>query len=141
MQLVPPSPPATAPQQEADTEASTETLNKSSQGSSSGTPAAASETAGASKEKETSAEKSKDSGSVSVCTRLASGSNPWGQAGSQDLSPCLPPPGHPHCRGVCLSSEWGGRAAGGGDGLSRVPFHRWACGPGQRSTEPTLPSV
>uniref|UniRef100_A0A8C8ZHB7 Zinc finger MYND-type containing 8 n=1 Tax=Prolemur simus TaxID=1328070 RepID=A0A8C8ZHB7_PROSS len=55
---------ATAPQQEADTEANTETQNKSSQGSSSGTQSAPSETASASKEKETSAEKSKDSGST-----------------------------------------------------------------------------
>nr|XP_012598395.1 protein kinase C-binding protein 1 isoform X10 [Microcebus murinus] len=55
---------ATAPQQEADTEVNTETANKSSQGSSSGTQSAPSETASASKEKETSAEKSKDSGST-----------------------------------------------------------------------------
>uniref|UniRef100_A0A671FG57 Zinc finger MYND-type containing 8 n=1 Tax=Rhinolophus ferrumequinum TaxID=59479 RepID=A0A671FG57_RHIFE len=55
---------ATAPQQEADTEVNTETLNKSSQGSSSSTQAAPAETASASKDKETSAEKSKDSGST-----------------------------------------------------------------------------
>ncbi|XP_014642872.1 PREDICTED: protein kinase C-binding protein 1 isoform X14 [Ceratotherium simum simum] len=55
---------ATAPQQEADAEVNTETLNKPSQGSSSSTQAAAPETAGASKEKETPAEKSKDSGST-----------------------------------------------------------------------------
>ncbi|KAF6089823.1 zinc finger MYND-type containing 8 [Phyllostomus discolor] len=52
---------ATAPQQEADTEVNTETLNKSSsQGTSSSTQAAPPETASTSKDKETSAEKSKD---------------------------------------------------------------------------------
>ncbi|XP_066090328.1 MYND-type zinc finger-containing chromatin reader ZMYND8 isoform X19 [Saccopteryx bilineata] len=55
---------ATAPQQEADTEVNNETLNKSSQGTSSSSQATPPETAGASKEKETSAEKSKDSGST-----------------------------------------------------------------------------
>ncbi|XP_058418532.1 MYND-type zinc finger-containing chromatin reader ZMYND8 isoform X13 [Diceros bicornis minor] len=55
---------ATAPQQEADAEVNTETLNKPSQGSSSSAQAAAPETAGASKEKETPAEKNKDSGST-----------------------------------------------------------------------------
>nr|XP_045741859.2 MYND-type zinc finger-containing chromatin reader ZMYND8 isoform X12 [Mirounga angustirostris] len=55
---------ATAPQQEADAEVSTETLNKSSQGGSSSTQAAPPETASTSKDKETSAEKSKDSGST-----------------------------------------------------------------------------
>lgn len=55
---------ATAPQQEADSEVNTETLNKSSQGSSSSTQAAPSDTAGASKDKEPSAEQSKDSGST-----------------------------------------------------------------------------
>ncbi|XP_039720461.1 MYND-type zinc finger-containing chromatin reader ZMYND8 isoform X22 [Pteropus medius] len=55
---------ATAPQQEADSEVNTETLNKSSQGSTSSTQAAPSDTASASKEKEPSAEKSKDSGST-----------------------------------------------------------------------------
>nr|XP_035925613.1 protein kinase C-binding protein 1 isoform X17 [Halichoerus grypus] len=55
---------ATAPQQEADAEVSAETLNKSSQGGSSSTQAAPPETASTSKEKETSAEKSKDSGST-----------------------------------------------------------------------------
>nr|KAF6472941.1 zinc finger MYND-type containing 8 [Molossus molossus] len=55
---------ATAPQQEADTEVNTETLNKSSQGASSSAQAAPSEPAGASKEKEPSGEKSKDSSSV-----------------------------------------------------------------------------
>ncbi|XP_074174190.1 MYND-type zinc finger-containing chromatin reader ZMYND8 isoform X26 [Rhinolophus sinicus] len=55
---------ATAPQQEADTEVNTETLNKSAQGGSSSTQAAPAETASASKDKETSAEKSKDSGST-----------------------------------------------------------------------------
>ncbi|XP_048078167.1 MYND-type zinc finger-containing chromatin reader ZMYND8 isoform X33 [Ursus arctos] len=55
---------ATAPQQEADAEVNTETLNKSSQGSSSSTQAAPTETASTSKDKETSAEKSKDSGST-----------------------------------------------------------------------------
>ncbi|KAM8774453.1 MYND-type zinc finger-containing chromatin reader ZMYND8 isoform 16-T17 [Rhynchonycteris naso] len=55
---------ATAPQQEADTEVNTETLNKSSQGTSSSSQATPPETASASKEKETSAEKSKDSGST-----------------------------------------------------------------------------
>nr|XP_020742895.1 protein kinase C-binding protein 1 isoform X16 [Odocoileus virginianus texanus] len=54
---------ATAPQQEADPEVNTETLNKSSQGASSSTQAAPPETS-ASKEKETPAEKSKDSGST-----------------------------------------------------------------------------
>ncbi|KAM9682316.1 MYND-type zinc finger-containing chromatin reader ZMYND8 isoform 5-T7 [Dama dama] len=54
---------ATAPQQEADPEVNTETLNKSSQGTSSSTQAAPPETS-ASKEKETPAEKSKDSGST-----------------------------------------------------------------------------
>ncbi|KAF6089829.1 zinc finger MYND-type containing 8 [Phyllostomus discolor] len=54
---------ATAPQQEADTEVNTETLNKSSsQGTSSSTQAAPPETASTSKDKETSAEKSKDGG-------------------------------------------------------------------------------
>ncbi|TKC43573.1 hypothetical protein EI555_011928, partial [Monodon monoceros] len=52
---------ATAPQQEADAEVNTETLNKSSQGTSSNTQAAPPETS-SSKEKETPAEKSKDSG-------------------------------------------------------------------------------
>ncbi|XP_045430722.1 protein kinase C-binding protein 1 isoform X6 [Pipistrellus kuhlii] len=55
---------ATAPQQEGDSESNTETPNKSSQGSSASTPAAPSDTANASKEKETAAEKSKDSGST-----------------------------------------------------------------------------
>ncbi|XP_073736407.1 MYND-type zinc finger-containing chromatin reader ZMYND8 isoform X3 [Callorhinus ursinus] len=55
---------ATAPQQEADAEVSAETLNKSSQGGSSSTQAAPPETASTSKDKETSAEKSKDSGST-----------------------------------------------------------------------------
>ncbi|XP_006921953.1 protein kinase C-binding protein 1 isoform X12 [Pteropus alecto] len=55
---------ATAPPQEADSEVNTETLNKSSQGSSSSTQAAPSDTASASKEKEPSAEKSKDGGST-----------------------------------------------------------------------------
>ncbi|XP_044774888.1 protein kinase C-binding protein 1 isoform X6 [Neomonachus schauinslandi] len=55
---------ATAPQQEADAEVSTETLNKSSQGGSSSTQAAPPETASTSKDKETSAEKNKDSGST-----------------------------------------------------------------------------
>ncbi|XP_036100064.1 protein kinase C-binding protein 1 isoform X34 [Molossus molossus] len=55
---------ATAPQQEADTEVNTETLNKSSQGASSSAQAAPSEPAGASKEKEPSGEKSKDSSST-----------------------------------------------------------------------------
>ncbi|XP_054554056.1 MYND-type zinc finger-containing chromatin reader ZMYND8 isoform X11 [Talpa occidentalis] len=55
---------ATAPQQEADAEVNTETLNKSAQGGSSSTQAAPPETASASKEKETPAEKSKDSGST-----------------------------------------------------------------------------
>ncbi|XP_065748531.1 MYND-type zinc finger-containing chromatin reader ZMYND8 isoform X11 [Phocoena phocoena] len=54
---------ATAPQQEADAEVNTETLNKSSQGTSSNTQAAPPETS-SSKEKETPAEKSKDSGST-----------------------------------------------------------------------------
>ncbi|XP_066869992.1 MYND-type zinc finger-containing chromatin reader ZMYND8 isoform X17 [Kogia breviceps] len=54
---------ATAPQQEADAEVNTETLNKSNQGTSSNTQAAAPETS-SSKEKETPAEKSKDSGST-----------------------------------------------------------------------------
>ncbi|XP_055294419.1 MYND-type zinc finger-containing chromatin reader ZMYND8 isoform X13 [Moschus berezovskii] len=54
---------ATAPQQEADPEVNTETLNKSSQGASSSTQAAPPESS-ASKEKETTAEKSKDSGST-----------------------------------------------------------------------------
>uniref|UniRef100_A0A8C3W8Y0 Zinc finger MYND-type containing 8 n=1 Tax=Catagonus wagneri TaxID=51154 RepID=A0A8C3W8Y0_9CETA len=54
---------ATAPQQEADPEVNTETLNKSSQGTSSSTQAPPPE-ASASKEKETPAEKSKDSGST-----------------------------------------------------------------------------
>lgn len=64
-----PSPPATAPQQEADTEVNAETLNKSSsQGTSSSTQAAPPETASTSKDKETSAEKSKDGGSVSIRT-------------------------------------------------------------------------
>ncbi|XP_039720444.1 MYND-type zinc finger-containing chromatin reader ZMYND8 isoform X11 [Pteropus medius] len=57
---------ATAPQQEADSEVNTETLNKSSQGSTSSTQAAPSDTASASKEKEPSAEKSKDSGSLAT---------------------------------------------------------------------------
>uniref|UniRef100_H0VNI9 Zinc finger MYND-type containing 8 n=1 Tax=Cavia porcellus TaxID=10141 RepID=H0VNI9_CAVPO len=52
---------ATAPQQEADAEVNTETLSKPSQGSTSGTQAAPADTASASKEKEPSAEKSKDS--------------------------------------------------------------------------------
>ncbi|XP_006881678.1 PREDICTED: protein kinase C-binding protein 1 isoform X15 [Elephantulus edwardii] len=55
---------ATAPQQEADAEVNSETLNKSSQGSSSSTQSAPTETAGASKEKEPPAEKSKDAGST-----------------------------------------------------------------------------
>nr|XP_013005851.1 protein kinase C-binding protein 1 isoform X7 [Cavia porcellus] len=55
---------ATAPQQEADAEVNTETLSKPSQGSTSGTQAAPADTASASKEKEPSAEKSKDSGST-----------------------------------------------------------------------------
>ncbi|XP_036900126.1 protein kinase C-binding protein 1 isoform X22 [Sturnira hondurensis] len=56
---------ATAPQQEADAEVNTETLSKSSsQGTSSSTQAAAPETASTSKDKETSAEKSKDGGST-----------------------------------------------------------------------------
>ncbi|XP_053527081.1 protein kinase C-binding protein 1 isoform X20 [Artibeus jamaicensis] len=56
---------ATAPQQEADTEVNTETLSKSSsQGTSSSTQATPPETASTSKDKETSAEKSKDSGST-----------------------------------------------------------------------------
>ncbi|XP_024414958.2 MYND-type zinc finger-containing chromatin reader ZMYND8 isoform X22 [Desmodus rotundus] len=57
---------ATAPQQEADTEVNTETLNKSSsQGTSSSTQAAPPETtASTSKDKEASAEKSKDGGST-----------------------------------------------------------------------------
>ncbi|KAM5304266.1 MYND-type zinc finger-containing chromatin reader ZMYND8 isoform 13-T16 [Glossophaga mutica] len=56
---------ATAPQQEADTEVNTETLNKSSsQGTSSSTQATPPETASTSKDKETSAEKSKDGGST-----------------------------------------------------------------------------
>ncbi|XP_006839279.1 PREDICTED: protein kinase C-binding protein 1 isoform X13 [Chrysochloris asiatica] len=55
---------ATAPQQEADTEVNTETLNKPSQGSASSTQSAPPEAASASKEKETSAEKGKDSGST-----------------------------------------------------------------------------
>ncbi|XP_037668311.1 protein kinase C-binding protein 1 isoform X4 [Choloepus didactylus] len=55
---------ATAPQQEADAEVNAETLNKSSQASSSSTQSAPPETANASKEKETSAEKSRDSGST-----------------------------------------------------------------------------
>uniref|UniRef100_A0A452VM78 Zinc finger MYND-type containing 8 n=1 Tax=Ursus maritimus TaxID=29073 RepID=A0A452VM78_URSMA len=50
--------------QSADGEVNTETLNKSSQGSSSSTQAAPTETASTSKDKETSAEKSKDSGST-----------------------------------------------------------------------------
>ncbi|XP_054945859.1 MYND-type zinc finger-containing chromatin reader ZMYND8 isoform X10 [Physeter macrocephalus] len=54
---------ATAPQQEADAEVNTETLNKSNQGTSSNTQAAPPETS-SSKEKETPAEKSKDSGST-----------------------------------------------------------------------------
>lgn len=54
------SPPATAPQQEADAEVNTETLNKSS-----GTQAAPTDAASTSKDKEPSTEKSKDSGSVS----------------------------------------------------------------------------
>ncbi|XP_059975800.1 MYND-type zinc finger-containing chromatin reader ZMYND8 isoform X7 [Mesoplodon densirostris] len=54
---------ATAPQQEADAEVNTETLNKSSQGTSSNTQAPPPETS-SSKEKETPAEKSKDSGST-----------------------------------------------------------------------------
>ncbi|XP_036085219.1 protein kinase C-binding protein 1 isoform X28 [Rousettus aegyptiacus] len=57
---------ATAPQQEADSEVNTETLNKSSQGSSSSTQAAPSDTASASKDKEPSAEQSKDSGSLAT---------------------------------------------------------------------------
>ncbi|XP_012583695.1 PREDICTED: protein kinase C-binding protein 1 isoform X8 [Condylura cristata] len=55
---------ATAPQQEADAEANTETLNKPAQGGPSSTQAAPPETASASKDKETLAEKSKDSGST-----------------------------------------------------------------------------
>lgn len=91
--LLSPSPPATAPQQEADTEVNTETLNKSSsQGTSSSTQAAPPETtASTSKDKEASAEKSKDGGSVSIRTSLARDTDPLGQAESQDLSPCLPP--------------------------------------------------
>ncbi|XP_045151337.1 protein kinase C-binding protein 1 isoform X9 [Echinops telfairi] len=55
---------ATAPQQEADAEVSTETLSKPSQAASSSTQAAPPEAATASKEKEASAEKSKDGGST-----------------------------------------------------------------------------
>ncbi|XP_048666764.1 protein kinase C-binding protein 1 isoform X14 [Marmota marmota marmota] len=55
---------ATAPQQEADAEVNTETGNKPSQGGSSSAQPAASDTTSASKEKEPSAEKSKDSGST-----------------------------------------------------------------------------
>ncbi|XP_075384772.1 MYND-type zinc finger-containing chromatin reader ZMYND8 isoform X12 [Tenrec ecaudatus] len=55
---------ATAPQQEADAEVSTETLSKPSQAAASSTQAAPPEAASASKEKDTSAEKSKDSGST-----------------------------------------------------------------------------
>ncbi|XP_006187727.1 MYND-type zinc finger-containing chromatin reader ZMYND8 isoform X14 [Camelus dromedarius] len=54
---------ATAPQQEADPEVNTETLNKASQGTPSSTQATPVETS-TSKEKETSAEKGKDSGST-----------------------------------------------------------------------------
>nr|XP_031543608.1 protein kinase C-binding protein 1 isoform X22 [Vicugna pacos] len=54
---------ATAPQQEADPEVNTETLNKASQGTPSSTQATPAETS-TSKEKETSAEKGKDSGST-----------------------------------------------------------------------------
>jgi len=82
---------ATAPQQEADAEVSAETLNKSSQGGSSSTQAAPPETASTSKEKETSAEKSKDSGSVSSHSPLASDANTSGHTESQHPSPCLPP--------------------------------------------------
>ncbi|XP_005392407.1 PREDICTED: protein kinase C-binding protein 1 isoform X3 [Chinchilla lanigera] len=55
---------ATAPQQEADAEVNAETVNKPSQGSSSSAPAAPADTASATKEKEPSTEKSKDSGST-----------------------------------------------------------------------------
>ncbi|KAM5175719.1 MYND-type zinc finger-containing chromatin reader ZMYND8 isoform 5-T5 [Callospermophilus lateralis] len=55
---------ATAPQQEADTEVNTETGSKPSQGGSSSAQPAASDTTSASKEKEPSAEKSKDSSST-----------------------------------------------------------------------------
>uniref|UniRef100_A0A5F9DRI4 Zinc finger MYND-type containing 8 n=1 Tax=Oryctolagus cuniculus TaxID=9986 RepID=A0A5F9DRI4_RABIT len=55
---------ATAPQQEADAEVNTETVSKSTQGSSASTQAAAPETPSTPKEKEASAEKSKDSSST-----------------------------------------------------------------------------
>ncbi|KAM6147419.1 MYND-type zinc finger-containing chromatin reader ZMYND8 [Erethizon dorsatum] len=55
---------ATAPQQEADAEVNAETLNKPSQGGSSSAQSAPADTASTSKEKEPSAEKSKDSGST-----------------------------------------------------------------------------
>lgn len=130
-------PPATAPQQEADSEVNTETLNKSSQGSSSSTQAAPSDTASASKDKEPSAEQSKDSGSVSVCRLLAGDSDPLGQAESQDLSPCLPPPKAPRCsRCVCRRGGAVRLQVGVTVPAGRVPFHRWACGQGRRNVEP-----
>lgn len=96
-----PLPSATAPQQEADPEVNTETLNKSSQGASSSTQAAPPETS-ASKEKETPAEKSKDSGSVSIHPTLL--------GAKQNLRPvpsCRH--GEPRAVGTCLSSgcRWG----------------------------------
>ncbi|XP_038185375.1 protein kinase C-binding protein 1 isoform X17 [Arvicola amphibius] len=57
---------ATAPQQEADAEASTDTGNKSSQSSSSNAQSTPSETTSASKEKETSAEKGKESSTLDL---------------------------------------------------------------------------
>lgn len=134
--LFPPSPPATAPQQEADSEVNTETLNKSSQGSSSSTQAAPSDTASASKEKEPSAEKSKDSGSVSIRRPLAGDSNPLGQAESQDLSPFPPPLKAPHCsRCVCRQGGVVRLQAGVTVLAGRIPFHRRACR-GWRNVEP-----
>ncbi|XP_077023729.1 MYND-type zinc finger-containing chromatin reader ZMYND8 isoform X4 [Tamandua tetradactyla] len=55
---------ATAPQQEADAEVNAETLNKPSQTGASGSQPAPPDAASASKEKESSAEKSRDSGST-----------------------------------------------------------------------------
>lgn len=101
-------PPATAPQQEADAEVNTETLNKSSQGSSSSTQAAPTETASTSKDKETSAEKSKDSGSVSNRSPLASDTNTLGHTESPHLSPRLPPLQVP-C-GRRFAARWSGQS-------------------------------
>lgn len=109
----PPLPSATAPQQEADPEVNTETLNKPSQGASSSTQAAPPE-ASASKEKEAPAEKSKDSGSVSIRPP-----RPWAR---QSLRPVpVPAAQRVPCwrRSVCL------QAAGVGDRLGAPCHQAW----------------